>query len=437
MAVSKGLREFLDKDTKGQYKKTRKNISRVLFYYGYTADDIQEIFDVNADYYSRFLDDKMEKRDLITSISYFTEEEKDLVKEFESKVEEVYKNNTGSKKKGVTKSKETKKKSKVRPVRRVKVNEEDIQEGISEEDIGSKSLLNRLRTISVKEEDKESTSRTRSKIEDNRKQEPIQSEAPEDGKCDRCEGLGWVMEKQEDGKVSRVKCPICLGKKVHVNKNEYEIKGKPLLEELIQNRHYLEETFSLQKLLEDNEVAYQNTTRQFDKYLEFLGDILTDVKTGNLPVKSYYIATPDGYGKKHFIYQVMKESVKFGYKPTQLLNGGLLHDLYRQGNFEELNELLEGDIIFVSITSLSRTRGLGNILTHIAETAENRGVPVIIIGRANVSLLLNDKDYNIPLLLSNYTRNGDYGHFQCEGFFGNDFNTLVGLQRERMSGALR
>lgn len=433
MAVSKGLRKYLDKDSKGQYKKTRKNISKVLFFYGYDADDVQEIFDVKADYYTRFLDEEMETRELITSMSYFEDEEKDLVGEFKKKIEDVYKERTSKKKK----EKPSKSESKIRPVKRVKIDEDEIQEGISEEDIGSKSLLNRLRTLNESDGKEENTSRTRSKIEDNRKQEPITAEAPEDGVCDRCEGLGWVMEKQEDGKVKRVKCPVCLGKKVHVNKEQFEIKGKPLLEELIQNKHYLEETFSLTKLIEDNEVAYQNTARQFDQYLEFLGDMLTDMKNGNLPVKSYYIATPDGYGKKHFIYQVMKEAVKFGYKPTQLLNGGLLHDLYRKENFEELNELLEGDIILVSITSLTRTRGLGNILTHIAETAENRGVPVIIIGRANVSVLLNDKDYNIPLLLSNYTSNGDYGHFQCEGFFGNDFNTLVGLQRERMSGALR
>lgn len=443
MAVSKGLKPFLDVDAKGQYKKTRKNISKMLTYYGYEIKDIQNVFGAKNDIYSRYIDEDMEKRERVTARVYFTEEEQEIIQGYEEDIDRVYAELTSSGN-TVTPTVNDNKRKKVKVSKpessnnRKKVSKPNaktsmIGEGLREEEITSSNLLNKLQQISEKD-----TSETRDKIKENRQevQRPVRGNAPTDGKCSHCEGRGWVMEKQDDGRVRKVVCPKCLGNPVKAESEDFDRYGKPLLEELIENRYYLNNRFDTHQLIEDNMDAYRVATRQFENYVEFISGVLTEVRNGEIPLKSYYLATPDGYGKKHFVYQVMKELVAYGNKPTQLLNGGLLLDLYNKREFKEINDLLEGDMIFVTISALSRTNGLGNVIKYIADVAERKGVPVIMIGRVSVEVFLRDKDYNLPSLLGRQTSNGDYGHFQCEGFFGKDFNALARLQQERMSGSL-
>lgn len=438
VAISKELKPFLDVDAKGQYKKTRKNVSKLLAYYGYTVKDIQEVFGTTSDIYSRYIDDKMLKREQVTSRHFFTDEEKEFISEYEKDIDRVYATLTsGSKdtgvKKATGKAKLKKPSGKVnleKPVTTTRLN--DLVEGSEESTVTSPKLLNKLHKITEKE-----TSKTRQKVEENReKQTPVKSEAPSGGKCARCGGRGWTMEKQSDGVVRKTTCPDCLGQPVRTESADFDRFGKPLLEELIENKNYLKSKFSTRTLVEDNIDAYRVANRQFENYVEFLSGVLTEVSSGDVPLKSYYIATPDGYGKKNFIYQIMKEMVSYGYKPTHLLNGGLLLDLYNKREFKELNDLLDGDMIFVTISALSKTHGIGNIIKYIADVAERRGVPVIMVGRVSVEIFLKDKDFNLPTLLGRHTANGDYGHFQCEGFFGKDFIALAKLQQERMSGSL-
>lgn len=444
MAVSKELKPFLDVDAKGQYKKTRKNISKLLTYYGYEIKDIKSVFGTKTDIYTRYIDEDMVKRDKVTARVYFTEEEQEIIQGYEEDIDRVYTELTSTKTSKVTPTESNTKRTQVKVTKptstydRKKVSKPISKptvkdKGLSEEDITRPNLLNKLHKISEKD-----TTETRDKIKENRQedQQPVRGDAPSNGKCSRCEGRGWVMEKQDDGVVRKVVCPECLGNPVKAESEEFDRYGKPLLEELIENKYYLNSRFDTHQLVEDNMDAYRMATRQFENYVEFLSGILTEVRNGDVPLKSYYLATPDGYGKKHFIYQVMKELVTYGHKPTQLLNGGLLLDLYNKREFKEINDLLDGDMIFVTISALSRTKGLGNIIKYIADIAERKGVPVIMLGRVSVEVFLRDKDYNLPSLLGRRTSNGDFGHFQCEGFFGKDFNALARLQQERMSGSL-
>lgn len=447
MAVSKELRNYLDKDGKGQYKKTRKNVSKVLAYYGYRIEDIQKVFNTDKDYYSRYFED-MVRRDKVTARVYFTEEEQDILEGYEDVIDKVYQESTGTVKKVKTEPKKVVKAKKPVTVRQASkgltpskdsgLRSEDETTGINERDIKSSSLLNKLHKISESDTESDTESDVRKSIKVNRQQEqrPVVNDTPSEGKCKRCGGRGWVMGKDSSGVVRKIVCPDCLGNPVRVEREEFTRYGKPLLEELIENKYYLNTTYKTRTLMEENMDAYHVATRQFDNYLEYISGLLTEIKNGELPVKSYYVATPDGYGKKHFVYQCMKELVSYGYKPTQLLNGGLLLDLYNKREFKELNELLDGDMIFVTISALSKTKGLGNIIKYVADVAERRGVPAVIIGRVSVEVFLRDKDYNLPSLLGRRTSNGDFGHFQCEGFFGKDFNVLSRLQQERMSGSL-
>lgn len=433
MAVSKELRPYLDKDKKNQYKKTRKNIAKLLTYYGYSIADIKEIFGIGNDYFVGYLDSGLLRREVATDIVYFTDEEKDIVGELLPKVSEVYKSKTGD----VPKKRERVPVKVKKPYDSKKVSKpladklgEAFEEDLTSDTIKNPNLLSKL--------DKLTKTDTRDRVEKNREviQKPVKSSKPTNGKCSLCENRGWIMEKQSDGRVKKVVCPQCLGNKVKVESVEFDRYGKPLLEELIGNKQYLSTSYNARTLMEDNMDAYRVSTRQFDNYLEFVNGLLTEVRSGDLPLKSYYLATPDGYGKKHLVYQCMKELVYYGHKPTQLLNGGLLLDLYNKREFKELNELLDGDMIFVTVSALSKTHGLGNVIKYIADLAERRGIPVLMIGRVSVEIFLRDKDYNVPSLLGRNTPNGDYGHFQCEGFFGKDFLALARLQQERMSGSL-
>ena len=438
MAVSKELRQYLDKDGKGQYKKTRKNISKVLAYYGYQIPDIQKVFGTDKDYYSRYFEDGMLKREKITSRAYFTDEEKEMLEGFEKAIDKVYRESVGGNtKSNVVKKVQVKaKKPETIPTATVPSTKESVRDGsnlgVNEDDIKSSTLLNKLQQVTGV------ATPTRKHIEENREpvQRPVKKDTPTTGKCSHCIGRGWVMEKQGDGVVRKVVCPKCLGNPVKTESVEFQRYGKPLLEELIENRYYLDSTYSTRTLMEDNMSAYHIATRQFDNYLEFLNGMLTEVKGGDTPLKSYYIATPDGYGKKHFVYQLMKEMVAYGKKPTQLLNGGLLLDLYNKREFQQLNELMDGDMIFVTISALGRTKGIGNVIKYIADYAERKGLPVMMVGRVSVEVFLKSDDFNLPSLLGRRTTNGDFGHFQCEGFFGKDFNALARLQQERMSGSL-
>ena len=450
MAIRKGLRDYLDKEVNGSYKKTKKNIAKVLGYYGYTTKEIQEIFQNQTDFFGRYLEG-MELRDLITARRYFTEEEQDLVAEYADRIDAVYDKRIREENQGTstTEPKRVAIPKKVPSTTRKKVakpsrvvleeldeSEEDIYGGayLNESDIQSNSLLAKLHKVAG---DKHKT-QTREEVEDNRNEEqkPIDKDLPSGGKCDMCDGRGWIMQKQPDGRLKKVVCPKCLGNPVQVESVEFTRLGVPYLEELIPNKVYFNSKFSVQTLLEDNEEAYRSATRQFDKYIGFMEGILSTLRSGELPTKSYYIGTPDGYGKKHFVYQCMKELVRFGYKPTQLLNGGALLDDFNKKEYTKLNELLEGDVIFISISGLGKTFGLGYLLKYVADVAERKGIPVIVLGQIGVDLLLKSKDKPLLTLFARYTDDGDLGHFQSEGFTGSDAYLLWELKKKRLSGSI-
>ena len=106
MAISKELKPFLDEDAKGKIKKTRKNISKLLVYYGYEVKDVQEVFNVKSDVYSRYIDDKMVKREVATSRVYFTPEEQEIIEGYEEDIDRVYNKITkGSKKEDTSSTK--------------------------------------------------------------------------------------------------------------------------------------------------------------------------------------------------------------------------------------------------------------------------------------------------------------------------------------------
>ena len=161
MAVSKELKPFLDVDAKGQYKKTRKNISKLLTYYGYEIKDIQNVFGAKADIYSRYIDKGMVKRERVTARVYFTEEEQEIIQGYEEDIDRVYEEltSTGN---TVTPTVNDNKRTQVKVSKPVSSNDRKKvskpndktsmrDKGLREEEITSSNLLNKLQQISEKD----------------------------------------------------------------------------------------------------------------------------------------------------------------------------------------------------------------------------------------------------------------------------------------------
>lgn len=410
----------------GKIKDTKTNRILALAYYGYSSGDISTILGASSGHIYETLrkypiDKRLTRPVPITMFQ--TKAEKDLLQDYTEQISVAYKKHQGTAKTGEHKSVEE-------PNQKVEVKETQSVKKATKKEMTDSITMD---TLTEDEEHPPSARVTKSQelVEEFHSDSFVRSkgylhylaevdtELGEDGDCELCANKGWVMAPGSNG-ITKTTCPICLGSsKIKKKKQLNEYDKRKQLNELIKNKTYLRGEFDFEKFLEGVLLPVELRGYNFNKYVEFMNDILNGLSNGILPTKSYYIVAPDGYGKKWFAYEVIKLLVEFGYKTTGLLNTIELSELLDSRKFAELHEKMDADIIMVSLTGLNRGY-YSHVIKYLTEYADSQGKPLFVFSRVEASSLVV-KDGGMRGLIFNQTPPNEYGQLMQVGLQGQEY----------------
>lgn len=250
--------------------------------------------------------------------------------------------------------------------------------------------------------------------------------------CSVCENKGFIYLPNKDGSVG-VKshiCPKCKGNSVHnkVTTHTVEIDTDEL-EEYIPNKRYRDIDFDLTILNRSVDIPQEMKDKVLYKdYEQLLDRFITDFKNGKLPVKSYMLSAPDGFGKKYFIYQCIKECLSYGYVPSKLLDIVEIQDMFNNYKFNELISLFNVDILFIDLSGGTKFI-IPDTYKYILNTCDRQGIPVIFVSRSEQATIIQQRFKNTSIdwydifKEDSQTFDYDYGHIVnigITGFFARD-----------------
>src|SRR5699024_7698323 len=143
--------------------------------------------------------------------------------------------------------------------------------------------------------------------------------------------LRWSAKKDKMVKVKKKqKTDELVG-----TEEEKEIR-EDLLKLYIKNEYFRINDFDVKTLRKDPPLSRKDRDISVEVYITFLEDYLDRLKFGRRPDKSYFLSAPDGFGKKTFAYQVIKECLRHGMFPTDIISS---HDIYSKLDKREYDEL--------------------------------------------------------------------------------------------------
>lgn len=250
--------------------------------------------------------------------------------------------------------------------------------------------------------------------------------------CSVCENKGFIYLPNKDGSIG-VKshtCPKCKGSSVHnkVTTHTVEIDYEEL-KEFIPNRRYRDIDFDLNILNRSVDIPQEMKDKVLYKdYENLLDRLLLDFKNGNLPTKSYMLSSPDGFGKKYFIYQCIKECLSYGYVPSKLLNIVEIQDMFNNYKFNELISLFDVDILFIDLSGGTKFI-LPDTFKYILNTCDRQEIPVFFVSRHEQASIIQQRFKNTSIdwydifKEDSQTFDYDYGHIVnigITGFFARD-----------------
>lgn len=243
--------------------------------------------------------------------------------------------------------------------------------------------------------------------------------------CSVCENKGFVYLPYKNGMVG-VKshtCPKCHGDSVNFKEHEYiEELEESILNEYVPNKKYSMFEFDAQTLERYAPIPEEVKDKiVFKDYISLLEEFLLNFKNGKLPLKSYLLTAPDSFGKKHFVYQAIKECLIYGYKPSKLLDILHLHNLFNTYKHDELEEILDVDILFIEITGTQKLFS-PEIYQYILRYCERKGIPAIFISRVESVTIMQSKNKAVNVdwsdIFKPHTFDYDYGHLLNVGITG-------------------
>lgn len=236
----------------------------------------------------------------------------------------------------------------------------------------------------------------------------------------------WSKEKNRMVKIKRTK---------EIDNLEGTEEGKEvsdeILEEYIKNDFFRLSELDIRQLNRELPISRRNRDVTVELYLEFMENYLNRLKLGRVPDKSYYVAAPDGFGKKVFVYQAIKEALRHDMTPTSLLDSHELYSLLDSRDYTGFYEIFNGvDMAFITLGGAPSNTGMIVIKTAL-EYCERIGIPLMVISRFEPG-----KFHKVDVMTANYlgvktTRKGDFGKMQLAGFDSFGINKIVQDIRDR------
>lgn len=204
-----------------------------------------------------------------------------------------------------------------------------------------------------------------------------------------------------------------------------------LLEEYIPNDFFRLSELDIKQLNKELPISRRNRDVSVELYLDFMEEYLNRIKLGRVPDRSYYVAAPDGFGKKVFVYQAIKEALRHDLTPTTLLDSHEMYSLLDSRNYTDFYATFDGvEMAFLTLGGAPSNTGM-IVLKTALEYCERIGIPLMAISRFEPS-----KFHRVDVMTANYlgvkiTRKGDFGKMQLAGFDSFGINKIVQDIRDR------
>src|SRR5699024_772833 len=188
------------------------------------------------------------------------------------------------------------------------------------------------------------------------------------------------------------------------------------LKKYIKSDYFRNEEFNSKTLKKELPISRKDRDISVDVYIQFLEDYLNRLKHGRKPDKSYYISAPDSFGKKIFAYQVIKESLKQGFEPTEILTSQILYILLEERRYKEFYSLLQDKDLVILTTGGAPVHNDLIVMKTLLEFCEREGTAVIILSRFYPSTFHIKDPFSSFYLGVRVTKKGDYGKAELQGF---------------------
>lgn len=196
-----------------------------------------------------------------------------------------------------------------------------------------------------------------------------------EGICKACGGRGWLINKNR----KKLTCTHCYGEGKQRGLKVLNADKQELMRELIPNRHYRENAFDAKGLDENVPLLEHQKKASYGRYMTFLQDTLYDLDLGILPNQSYYIGAPEGFGKKHFYYEVIKKLIEQGFKTTGIIDINEIMDNYEDTNGRsKVKEILSADLLLIKLTHMRGDYKHAHVIQYLLDYAGDEGVPIFM-----------------------------------------------------------
>ena len=246
-----------------------------------------------------------------------------------------------------------------------------------------------------------------------------------DNVCSVCENEGTVYIKTgELFQTKNIKCPKCKGQSTARKERMSNYSEDILLEKLIPNPKFRNERFDRLRLEAEAPLPFELKNYLFNSYLDTVESLISTFRVGLLPKKSILLSAPDSFGKKHVIYECIKECVRHGISCTTLIEFSEIQALLRENKYLEVNEMLDKDVIFLTVSGSGRSL-FATPFKYLLDYCERLGKPVIMISRYESTNMMQHKvGYKSEIKLDWYdvfketTYDYDYGHLENQGIYG-------------------
>ena len=246
-----------------------------------------------------------------------------------------------------------------------------------------------------------------------------------DNVCSVCQNEGTVYIKTDiPFKTKNIKCPKCKGQSTSRKERITSVSEDTLLEKLIPNPRFRNSRFERMKLEAEAPLPFELKNYLFNHYLDTLDNLISTFRVGLLPKKSILLSAPDSFGKKHAVYECMKECVRHGISCTTLIEFSEIQALLRENKYLEVNEMLDKEVIFLTVSGSGRSL-FATPFKYLLDYCDRHGKPVIMISRyESLNMMKHKVGYKEEIKLDWYdvfketTFDYDYGHLENQGIYG-------------------
>lgn len=188
--------------------------------------------------------------------------------------------------------------------------------------------------------------------------------------------------------------------------------------------------FDEKTLKKELPISRRNRDVSVDVYIDFMKDYLNRLKQGRKPNKSYILSAPDGFGKKIFAYQVIKEALAHKLEVTPILQSQDLYSLLDKHKYEEFYANFKGKDIAIITFGGAPTMKDPIVVKTVLEHCERHDVAVLLLSRFEPEMFSRWDSFSKLYLGVNVSKKGDFGVAESKGFNKEQMQAF----REEISG---